>query len=194
MKSLARPSSPRYFRSQAAFRRWLENHAETASELWVGFYKKASGREGISYRQAVDEALCFGWIDGVVKRVDEASYMHRFTPRLPGSIWSAVNLKRIEELIAAGQVAPRGLQTYESRDPKKAGRYSFENRPKALAPALEQRFRVNARAWRFFSAQPPGYRRLCMFFVMSAKKQETQVRRLDAVIAASSEEKRLSWM
>jgi uncharacterized protein YdeI (YjbR/CyaY-like superfamily) len=186
--------SPRHFSSPAEFRRWLEAHHASATELWVGFYKKDSGRGGLGYKEAVDEALCFGWIDGIKKRVDDASYMHRFTPRTAGSIWSAVNLKRIEELIGIGVVSKAGLATYERRDPKKAGLYSFENRPQQLAPALEKRFRANARAWTFFRAQPPGYRKLCVFFVMSAKKEETRLRRLDMLIKSSSEEKRLTWM
>ena len=183
--------SPRHFNSQAEFRRWLEAHHASTPELWVGFYKKDSGQGGIAYKEAVDEALCFGWIDGLKKRVDEASYMHRFTPRRPGSVWSAVNLRRMKELIALGAAARAGIETYEGRDPKKAGLYSFENRPQALAPTLEKTFRANARAWAFFEAQPPGYRKLCVFYVMSAKKEETQQRRLAVLIRRSSEKKRL---
>jgi uncharacterized protein YdeI (YjbR/CyaY-like superfamily) len=190
LRRAAHPS-PRHFRSQAEFRRWLERHHASASELWVGFYKKSSGRGGIGYKEAVDEALCFGWIDGLKKRVDDASYMHRFTPRRRGSIWSAVNLRRMQELIALGLAAKPGIDTYEGRDPKKAGLYSFENRPQALAPELEKKFRANARAWAFFGAQPPGYRKLCVFFVMSAKQEDTRLRRLDRLIASSSEGKRL---
>jgi uncharacterized protein YdeI (YjbR/CyaY-like superfamily) len=186
--------APRHFGSQAELRRWLEAHHASASELWVGFYKKASGRAGITYKQALDEALCFGWIDGRIKRVDEASFMLRFTPRRPGSIWSTVNLRRMKELIALGVVAQRGLETYEGRDLKKAGMYSFENRPQALAPPLEKKFRAKARAWAFFNAQPPGYRRVCIFYLMSAKKDETRARRLGLLMKLSSEEKRLTWM
>lgn len=190
----AKARAPRFFGSSAEFRRWLEAHHESASELWVGFYKKGSGRGGIGYKDAVDEALCFGWIDGLKKRVDGERYMHRFTPRTPGSIWSAVNLKRMNELIALGVVSLRGRKTFDERDPKKAGLYSFENRPSVLAPALERRFRANRRAWTFFRAQPPGYQKVCVFFVMSAKKDETRLRRLETLIAKSSEEKRLTWM
>jgi uncharacterized protein YdeI (YjbR/CyaY-like superfamily) len=185
---------PRYFTSQADFRRWLEANHTSASELLVGFYKKASGKGGIAYKEAVDEALCFGWIDGIKKRVDEASYTHRFTPRRPGSIWSAINLKRMQELIASGVVSKAGLETYERRDPKKAGLYSFENRPKTLDAPLEKAFRANARAWTFFLAQPPGYRKVCTFFVMSAKKEETRLRRLEVLMNVSSKGQRLEWM
>jgi uncharacterized protein YdeI (YjbR/CyaY-like superfamily) len=186
--------APRYFSSRAAFRRWLERHHASASELWVGFYKKASGKGGISYKEAVDEALCFGWIDGIVKRVDEASYTHRFTPRVAGSIWSAANLKRMKDLIALGVVAKAGLDVFERRDPKKSGLYSFENRPKKLDAPLEREFRANAPAWTFFRAQPPGYQKLCVFFVMSAKKENTRRRRLELLITTSAGGKRMSWM
>jgi uncharacterized protein YdeI (YjbR/CyaY-like superfamily) len=184
---------PRHFTSQAEFRRWLEAHHASARELWVGFYKKASGKGGLTYKEAVDEALCFGWIDGIKKRVDEASYTHRFSPRTAGSIWSAINLKRIEELIGLGLVSPAGVQTFERRDPRKAGLYSFENRPQAFDAAIERRFKANARAWRFFRAQPPGYRKLVTFWVMSAKKEETRRRRVDAALASSAEGKRMTW-
>jgi uncharacterized protein YdeI (YjbR/CyaY-like superfamily) len=185
---------PHYFKSQAEFRRWLEAHHASASELLVGFYKKASGKGGLGYKEAVDEGLCFGWIDGIKKRVDEASYTHRFTPRRRGSIWSAINLKRMKELIASGVVSKVGLETYERRDPKKAGLYSFENRPKTFDAGLEKTFKANARAWTFFLAQPPGYRRVCTFFVMSAKKEETRLRRLGILMNVSSKGQRLEWM
>lgn len=190
----AKRLGPRYFESQAAFRRWLERHHASARELWVGFYRKDSGRGGISYKEAVDEALCFGWIDGIKKRVDEASYVHRFTPRRPGSIWSAINLRRIKELIARGLVSKAGLDTFERRDPKKAGLYSFENRPQAFDAAIERRFKADARAWAFFRAQPPGYQKLTTFWIMSAKKEETRIRRLDALVKPSAEGKRMTWM
>jgi len=185
---------PRYFRSQTDFRRWLDANHASARELLVGFYKKASGKGGLGYKEAVDEALCFGWIDGIKKRVDEASYTHRFTPRRPGSIWSAINLKRMQELIASGVVSKAGLETYERRDPKRAGLYSFENRPKTFDAPLEKTFRANARAWTFFLAQPPGYRKVCTFFVMSAKKEETRLRRLEVLMNVSSKGQRLEWM
>jgi uncharacterized protein YdeI (YjbR/CyaY-like superfamily) len=185
---------PRYFKSQADFRRWLEAHHASAPELLVGFWKKDSGKGGLGYKEAVDEALCFGWIDGIKKRVDDSSYTHRFTPRRRGSIWSAINLKRMKELIASGLVSKAGLETYEGRDPKKAGLYSFENRPQAFDPAIEKTFRANARAWTFFLAQPPGYRKVCIFFVMSAKKEETRLRRLEVLMNASSKGQRLEWM
>jgi uncharacterized protein YdeI (YjbR/CyaY-like superfamily) len=183
---------PRYFKSQAEFRRWLEAHHASERELVVGFYKKASGKGGIGYKEAVDEALCFGWIDGIKKRVDEASYTHRFTPRRAGSIWSAINLKRMNELIALGLVSTAGLDTFERRDPKKAGLYSFENRPQAFDAVIARAFKANARAWAFFRAQPPGYQKVLTFWIMSAKKEETRLRRLDVLVRRSAEGKRMT--
>lgn len=185
---------PRHFTSQAEFRRWLSANGAKARELWVGFYKKGSGRGGIGYKEAVDEALCFGWIDGIKKRVDDASYTHRFTPRTASSIWSAVNLRRMKELIAAGRVTKAGLEAHERRDPKRAGLYSFESRPKTFDATTTRLFKANAGAWTFFHAQPPGYRKLCVFFVMTAKKEETRLRRLEMLIKVSSEGKRMQWM
>jgi uncharacterized protein YdeI (YjbR/CyaY-like superfamily) len=186
-------SGPRHFRSAEEFRGWLADHGASASELWVGFYKKASGKGGIGYKEAVDEALCAGWIDGLKKRVDDQRYMHRFTPRTATSIWSAVNLKRIKELIAGGRVTKAGLEVYEKRDPRRSGLYSFENRPKAFDATVARAFKANTAAWAFFNAQPPGYRKLCVFFVMEAKKEETRLRRLQRLIDASAKGKRMQW-
>jgi uncharacterized protein YdeI (YjbR/CyaY-like superfamily) len=184
----------RHFKSAAEFRAWLEAHGESARELWVFFYKKASGKGGLTYKEAVDEALCCGWIDGIKKRVDEARYTHRFTPRTSTSIWSAVNLKRMKELLASGRVAAAGREAYERRDPTRARRYSFENEPAAFDAALQRRFKANTGAWRFFREQPPGYQKLLTFWVMQAKKEETRLRRLERLIKDSSEGKRISWM
>lgn len=181
----------RYFPSAADFRRWLGAHHGTERELLVGFYKKASGKPGIRYKEAVDEALCFGWIDGVKKRVDEERYTHRFTPRTAGSTWSLINTRRVGELIALGRMAAPGLDVFRRRDPKKTQRYSFENRPSAFDAALERAFRKHAAAWTFFHAQPPGYRRVVTFWVMDAKQQETRERRLAVLVKSSAEGKRL---
>jgi uncharacterized protein YdeI (YjbR/CyaY-like superfamily) len=183
--------TPRYFKTAAAFRRWLAAHHATERELLVGFYKKASGTRGISYKEAVDEALCFGWIDGIKKRVDDVSYTHRFTPRKAGSIWSLINTKRVGELTALERMAAPGLEAFRRRDPKKTQLYSFENRPSAFDAALERVFKADAAAWRFFRAQPPGYQRLMTFWVMSAKQQETRQRRLAALVKRSAEGKRI---
>ena len=178
---------PTFFKTPAAFRTWLQTHHGTKDELWVGFYKKASRKKGITYPEAVDAALCFGWIDGIKKRVDEDSYMHRFSPRKAGSIWSAINTRRATELVALGVMAPPGLEVFERRDRAKTKLYSYENRPAAFGAALERTFRTNAAAWTFFRAQPPGYQKLMTFWIMSAKKDEARLRRLAALVKSSAE-------
>ncbi len=183
---------PVYFKTAAEFRAWLAGHHGTATELWVGFYKKDSGLKGISYTEAVDEALCFGWIDGLKKRVDERSYTHRFSPRRARSVWSRANLRRFEALRKAGRVTPAGEQAFAVRDPKRSGLYSFENRPRRLDPSGESRFRANPKAWDFFRAQPPGYQRTAIWWAMSAKKEETRARRLTRLITDSDHGRRLA--
>ena len=180
-----------YFRDAAEFRRWLTAHHATERELLVGFYKKASGTPGISYKEAVDEALCFGWIDGIKKRVDERRYTHRFTPRRAGSTWSLINATRVKALIALKRMAKPGREAFDRRDPKKTGIYSFENRPGVFDAPLARAFKRQAAAWTFFRAQPPGYQRLMTYWVMSAKQQETRERRLAALVKSSAEGKRI---
>lgn len=182
---------PRFFRSPEELRRWLEGHHGTDRELIIGFYKKDSGRKGITYPEAVDEALCFGWIDGVRRSVDEKSYSGRFTPRKARSVWSQVNLRRARELIAAGRMRPPGLAAYERRDDTLTRRYSFERETAELAPAQVRAFRANRRAWEFFRAQPPYYRRLVAWWVISAKRDETRARRLAALVATSARGERI---
>jgi uncharacterized protein YdeI (YjbR/CyaY-like superfamily) len=178
---------PKFFRTPEHFRRWLEQHHNVVDELWVGFHKKDSGRQSITWPESVDEALCVGWIDGLRKSIDEHSYMIRFTRRKPGSIWSAVNTRRVAGLIKAGRMKPAGLRTFEERDPRKTNLYSFEQRHAATFDAvLEKRFRASAKAWKFFQAQPDGYRRIATFYVMSAKQPETRLRRLDQLIDDSA--------
>ena len=183
-----------YFKSAAAFRTWLEQHHATERELFVGFYKKASGRAGLTYAEAVDEALCFGWIDGVKRRVDQFSYQHRFTPRTAKSIWSRINIQHAERLIKTGRMTPAGRKASAARDPKRSEVYSFENAPRQLPPAGERRFRADRTAWDFFQRQPPGYRRVATFWVVSAKKTETQTRRLEQLIADSRAGQRLKQL
>lgn len=182
----AKPPKPRFFTSQARFRAWLESNHAKAPELWVGFWKKASGRGGLTYDEAVEESLCFGWIDGLVRSFDADAYMQRFTARKPKSTWSAVNLRKVEALKSAGRMAPAGLAAYEGRDPKRAGLYSFENRHVVLGPAFAKRLRARKDAWAFFEKQPPGYRRMAAFWVMSAKKEETRERRFAQLLEDSA--------
>src|SRR5215213_865500 len=171
-------TKPKFFSSPEAFRRWLQDNHDSASELLVGFHKKESGRKSITYAEALDEALCFGWIDGVRKRLDETSYTIRFTPRKAKSIWSLVNVKHVERLKRDGRMHAAGLETFERRDPKRTGIYAFENAPLALSAEYEKKFRQNKSAWEFFEAQPPYSKRVSIYWIMSAKKEETRIRRL----------------
>jgi len=186
---------PRFFKSAAELRAWLTKHHDQADELWVGMYKKATGKPTISHREAVDEALCFGWIDGVRKGIDEQSFRQRFTPRRPGSNWSAINIKRAEELEASGRMRAPGRKAFQARDPAQAGgRYSYEEGPRELAAEYTKAFRGNRRAWKFFSEQPPGYRRTASWWVMSAKREDTRRRRLATLIDDSANGRRLAML
>ena len=177
---------PTFFATPVDFRDWLAAHHATADELWVGFYKKGSGRPSITWPESVDEALCYGWIDGLRRRLDDERYVIRFTPRRRGGIWSEVNTRRADELIAAGQMQPAGLAAYEARDPDKSQFYTYEARHQPLAPAYEAEFRADADAWAYWAAQPPHYRRGATHWVMSAKREETRRRRLATLIADSA--------
>jgi uncharacterized protein YdeI (YjbR/CyaY-like superfamily) len=179
---------PTFFETAADFRAWLEAHHEEADELWVGLYKRASGRASMTWPEAVDQALCFGWIDGVRKSIDELSYANRFTPRRPRSHWSAVNVRRVDELKRLGLMHPAGVKAFEARSDERTATYSYEQRHSAkLEPAQEHELRANKRAWEFFQAQAPWYRRVAVYWVVSAKREETRRRRLAALIAASEQ-------
>ena len=188
---MPRTDSPRAFRTPAAFRAWLARHHADTAELLVRCYKVGAATRGMTYRQALDEALCFGWIDGVRQSFDEISFSTRFTPRRPNSIWSRVNLKRAEELRDAGRMAPPGLDALQARDESRTGLYSFERDPLELAPAYLKRFRGEKAAWAYFEGEAPWYRRLTAFFVMSAKREETRLRRLELLIACSRQGRRI---
>ena len=177
---------PRFFASQPDFHDWLEKNHDKETELLVGFHKKDSGKPSITYPEALDEALCFGWIDGVRRSLGDDSYTIRFSPRKPKSIWSNVNVRHVERLKKLGRMAAPGLKAYERRDPKRTGVYAFENVPRELAPAYEKKFRANKKAWQFWEQQPPGYRRLLSFYVMGAKQEETRLRRLQLLINSSA--------
>lgn len=189
-ETLAEPA-PRPFASSQAFRAWLERHHATRRVLWIRCLKKHAAHRGITYRQALDEALCFGWIDGVVCKLDADSYGVRFTPRQPKSIWSRVNLKRIHELIADGRVTAAGQAALAARDEARTGVYSFERAAMSLSSDLEARFTASAAAWRYFNTEPPGYRRTCVFWVMSAKREATRARRLDILIDCAERHTRI---
>jgi uncharacterized protein YdeI (YjbR/CyaY-like superfamily) len=178
---------PVFFADREAFRAWLEEHHATAKELWMGMYKKGSGRPSITWPEAVDEALCFGWIDGVRQRIDDESYMNRFTPRRPNSNWSAVNVRRVQELTRQRRMRAAGLKAFRERRDDKTATYSYEQRHQAkLDPAQERRFRSRKKAWAWFQTQPKGYRTTAVYWVMSAKRPETRERRLDTLIEDSA--------
>jgi uncharacterized protein YdeI (YjbR/CyaY-like superfamily) len=184
---------PIFFASPAEFRRWLKQHHDSARELLVGFYKKASGRPTLTWPESVDEALCFGWIDGVRRSIDAERYTIRFTPRTKGSTWSDVNVRRANALIRDGRMQPAGLRAFQARNPEKTGIYSFEQRTAArLSAAGEARFRANATAWAFFETQPPGYRRIAVWWVVSAKQEATRDRRLQQLIDDSAAGRRIA--
>jgi uncharacterized protein YdeI (YjbR/CyaY-like superfamily) len=178
---------PTFFATPADFRAWLERHHESDSELIVGFHKRGGGRPSITWPEAVDQALCFGWIDGVRRRIDDASYSIRFTPRKARSTWSAVNIRRMNELVEERLVAPAGLAAFERRTHDRTAIYSYEQRKSAkLEPDQERRLRADERARAFFEAQPPSYRRAAIHWVTSAKKPETRDRRLAQLIECSA--------
>lgn len=179
------PTSVTFFPTAADFRAWLAANHTTAADLWVGYYKKGTGRPSITWPESVDQALCFGWIDGVRKSLDGESYAIRFTPRRPGSTWSEVNLKRGFELIDAGLMQPAGLAAFGTRDDAKTGQYSYE-RAQPLDPAYEAEFRADAAAWAYWQAQPPHYRQGATHWVMSAKREATRRKRLANLMADSA--------
>lgn len=176
-----------FFKTAADFRAWLEKNHTTATELHVGAYRKASGLGGMTYLESVDQALCFGWIDGVVRKIDDTSFSHRFTPRKPGSIWSNINVAHVARLTAAGLMHSAGLAAFAARCETKTGIYAFERTTEPELPAaFAKKFRAEKAAWKFFNAQPPGYRRLCLHHIVSAKQPATRERRLALLIAAST--------
>jgi uncharacterized protein YdeI (YjbR/CyaY-like superfamily) len=186
---------PIFFDSPDAFYAWLEEHHESETEVWVGYWKKATGKPSLTWSQAVDQALCFGWIDTRSKSIDAESHMQRFTQRKPTSNWSKINIEKVARLTEEGKMRPTGLAAFEKRRPEKSGVYSFERREDAkLEPEQEERFRANAKAWEFFQSQPPGYRKTAMHVVVSAKRPETREKRLNQLIEDSANGLRLKQL
>ncbi|MDX6710456.1 MAG: hypothetical protein QOH96_1472 [Blastocatellia bacterium] len=177
----------KFFKSPADFRKWLQDNHASADELWVGFYKKGSGRQSITWPESVDEALCFGWIDGIRKSVDEESYTIRFTPRRVGSIWSTVNINRAQALIIEGRMHQIGLDAFLAKKENKSGIYSYEQRKDQLDKPFEKILRQNRSAWDFFQTQSPAYRRAAVWWVVSAKREETRLKRLLKLIEDSAQ-------
>jgi uncharacterized protein YdeI (YjbR/CyaY-like superfamily) len=181
-----------YFETPAELRAWLEEHHATASELWVGYYKKASGRRSLTWQDVVDEVLCFGWIDGKVQTIDEHRYRQRITPRRPSSRWSEQNVTKVAELREQERMTPAGEAAFERRREEAPGSLTYERREEAtLDTEQEAAFRANEQAWAWFEAQSPSYRSLATFWVVSAKRAETQARRLATLIECSAEGRRV---
>jgi uncharacterized protein YdeI (YjbR/CyaY-like superfamily) len=183
---MGRSMDPVYFPAPATFRSWLEEHHASANELWVGYHKVGTGVPSMTWPESVDEALCFGWIDGLRRRVDDERYAIRFTPRRRGSVWSRVNLARVEALIAEGRMLPAGLAAFEAKRPDEVG-YTYEERPHELPEGYARAFRESDEAaWVFFTAQSPSYRRTAVGWILAAKREETRLRRLGQIVEASA--------
>lgn len=174
--------TPTFFASQPDFRKWLKKNHKKETELIVGFYKVGSGKPSITWPQSVDEALCFGWIDGVRSSIDKNSYQIRFTRRKPKSIWSAINIRKMEELIKQGLMQPEGLTAFEKREELRSKIYSHETEEVTLSRSFETRFRSNKKAWKYFQALAPSYKKISTHWVMSAKQDTTRLKRLDELI------------
>ncbi len=183
--------SPTFFSKQSDFRKWLEKNYKTKTELVVGFYKVNSGKSSITWPQSVDEALCFGWIDGIRRSIDEQRYSIRFTPRKSTSIWSAINIKKIEELTKKGLMKPEGLESFKKRTENKSKIYSYEKEAVPLSAEFEKKFKTNKKAWLFYTSQAPSYQKTMNHWIVDAKQETTKIARLEKLISNSAEEKKL---
>ena len=182
----------KFFKSPPDFRKWLAANHASQTELWVGFYKRASGKASITWPQSVDEALCFGWIDGIRKSIDDVSYKIRFTPRKQRSTWSAVNIKRVGELSEQGLMSEAGVKAFEARQENRSGIYSYEQRSPELPELYAKKLKKNTAAWKFFEAQPPSYRKAVNWWIVSAKQEETRLKRLHKLIEDSAAGQRIA--
>ena len=183
---------PTFFPSQEDFRKWLEENHQKETELVVGYYKVNSKNPSMTWSESVDQALCFGWIDGIRKSIDEESYQIRFTPRKPTSIWSAINIKKIEELTKKGLMFPAGIAAFENRKEHKSRIYTYENKPTEFPENFLEKFKANKKAWEYFENLAPSYKKTSMFWVMSAKQEATQIKRLQQLIT-DSENQTNAW-
>ncbi len=182
---------PVFFVSQSDFRKWLKKNHGKESELLVGFYKSGSGKPCMTWSESVDQAICFGWIDGLRKSINKESYFIRFTPRKSTSIWSAVNIRKVEKLTNQGLMQPSGIASFKLRQEHRSKIYSYEKEAAKLSDSFEKKFRANKKAWDFFHSQPPSYRKTVLHLIMSAKREITQLARLEKVILISEKGKRL---
>ena len=177
---------PKFFANFADWHGWLQEYHGRKKELLVGFHKSGSGKPSITWPESVDAALCFGWIDGVRRRIDDVSYSIRFTPRKPRSVWSAVNIRRVEQLLQQGRMHPAGIKAFEARTEARSRIYSFEQESVEFDSTQEDRFRANRTAWNFFRSQPPSYQRAATWWVVNAKRDETKAKRLALLIDDSA--------
>jgi uncharacterized protein YdeI (YjbR/CyaY-like superfamily) len=182
---------PVFFASPSKLQAWFQNHGATEPELWIGFYKKGSGRPSITWPESVDEALCVGWIDGIRRRIDVERYAIRFTPRRRGSVWSVINIKRVRVLSNEKRMQAAGLAAFARRRANKSGIYSYEQRAEQLPEPYAAEIRRNRKAWQFFQAQPPSYRKAIGWWIVSAKQEETRQKRLARLVAESGRGRRL---
>lgn len=185
------PTDVTFFKTPAALRQWFRGNHAKAAELWVGYYKKETGRPSVTWAESVDEALCVGWIDGIRKRLDDRRYVIRFTPRRPGSIWSAVNIRRVAALTKEKRMRPAGLKAFAARKANTSGIYAYEQRRDRLEEPYASALKEHAAASAFFEAQPPYYRKIMGWYIVSARREETRVARLKALIDACAEGRRL---
>ena len=184
----------RFFRTPADLEKWFERRHQTDRELWVGYYKRSSGKPSITWPESVDEALCFGWIDGLRKGVDAVSYVIRFSPRRRTSIWSSVNMKRVRELTRHGRMRPAGLEAFAARKENRVGIYSYEQRSATLVEPYATRLKANRAAWKFFQAQPPSYQKAMNWWVVSAKREATRLARLKQLREDSARGRRIGQL
>jgi uncharacterized protein YdeI (YjbR/CyaY-like superfamily) len=183
--------TPIFFQDQIEFRKWLEKNHKKESELLVGYYKVSSGKPSMKWSESVDEALCFGWIDGIRRSIDDERYSIRFTPRKPSSVWSNINLLKVEQLKKKGLMKQSGFEVYNKRKISRSGLYSFERDKAGLTEAFESMFQANAQAWEFFRKQAPSYQKTILNWIMSAKQENTRLSRLTKTINASENQKRI---
>lgn len=182
---------PIFFKSSKEFRQWLKKNHKTQTEVFVGYNKTKTGKPSMSWSESVDQALCFGWIDSVRRSIDDESYTNRFTPRKPGSNWSAINIAKVEELKKQGLMELAGLEAYSKRSDANSGIYSYEKGPLSLSPVFLRIFKRNKAAWKFFELQAPSYKKVITHWVMSAKQEITKQKRLEKLISASEAGKRI---
>ncbi len=182
---------PLFFPTQAHFRKWLKQNHKKEKELIVGFYKVGTHKPSLTWSQSVDQALCFGWIDGIRRSIDKESYSIRFTPRRSTSIWSTININKVKALTKAGLMMAEGKKVFELRKENRSGIYSHEKEPNDLAPNYKKQFKLNKEAWDFFTAQAPSYKKVIIHWIMSAKQEKTKITRLQKAINTSAQEKRV---